>query len=107
MSNMTIKMRLIATLAFLSVIAIAVGITGLSATSAVRQGLNNLYGEELEPANLLADIRVLIRSNAIALDDALLDPSAEKLDATQTTFNNNKRKIDEDWKKMNEVDLSA
>jgi len=105
-SMVTIKARLISTLLFLSAVTVAIAATGLYATMSVKHGMDDLYGDELEPAILMAEIRVLVRSNAIALDDALLDPTPARIEATQSIFSANKEKIDADWKKLNETSLT-
>jgi methyl-accepting chemotaxis protein-1 (serine sensor receptor) len=106
MRNLTIKARLIAAMSLLSLLAIVIGVTGLVAASAVDKGVNALYEDELQPAVWLAKIRVLVRANALALDEALLNPTADRIEKSTAIFQENKVKIDENWKKIVESKLT-
>lgn len=106
MQNLTIKARLIVAMSLLSLLAIVIGVTGLVAVSAVNKGVNELYNGELQPALWLAKIRVLVRANALALDEALLNPTVDRIEKSSAIFRDNKAKIDESWKKINDVKLT-
>jgi methyl-accepting chemotaxis protein len=62
-NNLTIKLRLIIMISFLSVLAIVIGLLGLRGMSIANEGLRTVYEDRLIPAGQLGEVNILTAEN--------------------------------------------
>jgi methyl-accepting chemotaxis protein len=70
--NLTIRMRLILLIGFLSVLLAGIGGAGLYALDAANDGLQSVYTKRTVPMGQLGQIRYLIASNRLAIETTLV-----------------------------------
>ena len=71
-NNLSIKARLCAALALLSLIMLGVGLMGLAATSGLNGDLKALHERVVQPLLHIAKVNILTRQNALLADQAVL-----------------------------------
>ena len=62
-NNLTIKLRLIIMISFLSVLAIVIGLLGLRGMNIANEGLRTVYEDRLVPAGQLGEVNILTAEN--------------------------------------------
>ncbi len=98
MKNLTIKARLIAILAFMSVLLVAIGGMGLVGMSKANEGLRTVYEDRTVALEQLTQIDRLILRNRIAIAIALVTPSPEFMRRNADEVDKNIETIGGIWK---------
>ena len=75
--NMTIKSRLIAVIAFLSLLAAGIGILGLHGMNKSNEGLKAVYEDRALVLEELSKIDALMLRNRLSLSLAITDPMVD------------------------------
>ncbi|VVD70577.1 chemotaxis protein [Pandoraea eparura] len=94
--NMTIKSRLIAVIAFLSVLAAGIGILGLHGMNRSNDGLKAVYEGRTLALEELSKIDALLLHNRLALSLAIVDPMVD-VKAESARIEKNVAEIDTTW----------
>ena len=96
-NNLSIKARLCAALALLSLIMLGVGLMGLAATSELNSGLKALHQHVMQPLLHIAKVNVLTRQNALLADQALLRGDAKSANDVRVELDKNRQIITTEW----------
>ncbi len=94
---LTIKGRLIALLAFLSLMLMTVGTLGIYGMNQSNQDLLGVYQERTLPTSQIADIRALLMRNRMLALDAVNDPAPDVIRAKANQIADNERRADQLW----------
>ncbi len=94
--NMTIKSRLIAVIAFLSVLATGIGILGLHGMNGSNDGLRAVYEGRTLALEELSKIDTLLLHNRLSLSLAIVDPMVD-VKAESEHIERNMAEIDKAW----------
>jgi methyl-accepting chemotaxis protein-1 (serine sensor receptor) len=95
--NMTIKSRLIAVIAFLSVLAAGIGILGLHGMNKSNEGLKTVYEDRALVLEELSKIDALMLRNRLSLSLAITDPMVD-VKAESAQIEKNIAEIDKTWR---------
>jgi methyl-accepting chemotaxis protein-1 (serine sensor receptor) len=95
--NMTIKSRLVAVIAFLSVLAAGIGILGLHGMNRSNEGLKAVYEGRALALEELSKIDVLLMRNRLSLSLAITDPMVD-VKAESAQIDKNIAEIAKTWR---------
>ncbi len=95
---MTLKLRVAAVIAFLSLLAIGVGLLGLFGMSQANEGLRTVYEDRTVALEQISHIDNLLLQNRLAVGEALANTAGNKIAATLDRIDANKAVIDGEWK---------
>ena len=96
-NNLSIKARLCAALALLSLIMLGVGLMGLAATSGLNGDLKALHERVVQPLLHIAKVNILTRQNALLADQAVLHGDAKSANDASVELDNNRQNIMTEW----------
>lgn len=95
--NLTIKARLIFVLSFLSIMMLGIGLLGLWGLSEGNEETRTIYEDRMTALAQIDEIFVLIQSNRIALNQAVLNPSPELIRKNTLEVETNIKTITDIW----------
>ena len=95
--NMTLKTRLIAVIGFLTLLSIAIGLTGLGGMSKANEGLRTVYEDRTVALEQIANIDHLLQLNRSAIDEAMRDPIPATIQVKTETIEKNAAGINKIW----------
>jgi methyl-accepting chemotaxis protein len=95
--NLTIKARLIFVLSFLSAMMLGIGLLGLWGLSESNEETRTIYEDRLIALAQIDEIYALILSNRLALNQAVLNPTADVIREKTRLVETNIRTISEIW----------
>ena len=97
MKNLTIRMRLILLITFLSVLLAGIGGAGLYAIDASNDGLQTVYTKRTVPMGQLGQIRYLIASNRLAIETTLVTSYPEYIKQQADIVEKNMAEVNRLW----------
>ncbi|MBI5461676.1 MAG: Tar ligand binding domain-containing protein, partial [Gammaproteobacteria bacterium] len=97
MKALTIKVRLIITLAIAIVLLVAIGIMGIVGLGTVKEGLRTVYEDRTIPLDQVATIEQLILRNRLAIAVSLVTPTAEAIRKNTDEVEQNIAEIGKIW----------
>lgn len=95
---MTLKLRVAGVIAFLSLLAIGVGLLGLFGMSQANQGLKTVYEDRTVALEQISHIDNLLLQNRLLLTEMLAEPDTAKLKAGTERIEANVATINAVWK---------
>jgi methyl-accepting chemotaxis protein len=95
--RITIKLRIVATMAVAFFVAIAVGAFGLWTLNRTQGALDTVYRDQMMPIVQLSKVGNRIFLNRIALNRALLDGTPEAAAAASASITANQAEMDKQW----------
>ncbi|MFW2131928.1 methyl-accepting chemotaxis protein [Ectothiorhodospira haloalkaliphila] len=114
LKNISLKVRLIVVIAFLSALLMVIGGMGLTGMQAANDGLETVYDDRLIPSQQIAEIESLMQANIIQLNLAAMhDPRLEEsrlhdhpIQLHTNQVRENIRRIDQVWSAYMETFLT-
>ncbi|GAA4027888.1 methyl-accepting chemotaxis protein [Actimicrobium antarcticum] len=95
--NMTLKARLITVIGFLSLLSLAIGLTGLFGMRQANEGLRTVYEDRTVALAQISTIDHLLQLNRTAIEEAMRDPVAANIQLKTETIKKNAAEIDQTW----------
>ena len=104
---MSLKLRLIAVLGFLSLLLVGLGVLGLYGMNKSNEGLKNVYETRTVALDLISTVDRTIVRNRLALADAYANPTPENVQTELELIARNDKLIDDAMRKYQSSPLSA
>ncbi len=95
---MTLKLRVAAVIAFLSLLAIGVGLLGLFGMSQANQGLKTVYEDRTVALEQISHIDNLLLQNRLGITEMLAEPDGARIKSTSEHIDANETDIDTIWR---------
>ena len=95
--NMTLKTRLAAVIGFLAVMAIAIGLAGLSGMSRANEGLRTVYEDRTVALEQISRIDRMLLQNRLAIAEALRDTRSSNVKPQAEIIDSNIASISKVW----------
>lgn len=96
-NDMSIKARLIAIIAFLSVLLLGIGVLGLSGMSKTNESLRSVYEDRTIALGQVANIDALLQRNRLRIAFAVLNPTHEAIKESIADVEKNIEEITKTW----------
>jgi methyl-accepting chemotaxis protein-1 (serine sensor receptor) len=107
MRNLTIKMRLIATLGVVGVLLIAVGVLGVIGMNRSNQSLQDMYAQDAVPTEQIAEIQQRLLRNRLAIAVSIVTPTPAEIQKNTAEIENNIAAITKVWDEYMSGTMSA
>ena len=104
---MSLKLRLIAVLGFLSLLLVGLGVLGLYGMNKSNEGLKSVYETRTVALDLISTVDRTIVRNRLALADAYANPTPENVQTELELIARNDKLIDDAMRKYQSSPLSA